>query len=180
MKSKYGKNNFMIAIISFFLILICFIGMFTYVPPKVESLKTTNGIIEKYEQKDKKWYSNLFGNEDVPRFSIKLVNGEFYKATGIMYDNINHELFDSIESGKEIKITYIDGGFWSPNDIMSIEYEGTSYLKVDDIIEDMKQNDRISKTICSCTIVITSILSLSLFMLNYKKYRGTKSQHDLT
>ncbi len=178
MKSKYGKNNFMIAIISFFLILICFIGMFTYVPPKVESLKTTNGIIEKYEQKGKKWYSYLFYDEG-PRFNITLVNGGFYKATGINYDNINHELFDVIKLGKEIKITYIDGGFWSPNDIMSIEYEGTSYLKVDDIIEDMKQNDRISKTICSCTIVITSILSLFLFMLNYKKYRGAKSQHDL-
>ena len=50
------------------------------------------------EQKDKKWYSNLLGNENVPCFSIKLVNGEFYKATGIMYDNINHELFDVIES----------------------------------------------------------------------------------
>lgn len=152
--------------------------MFTYEPPKMESLKTTTGIIKEYEQKDKKWYSNLFGNEDVPRFSIKLVNGEFYKATGIMYDNINHELFDVIESGKEIKITYMDGGFWSQNDIMQIEYEGISYLKVDDIIEDMKKSDRISKTVCSCIIVITSVISFSLFMLNYKKYRGAKNLHD--
>ena len=152
--------------------------MFTYEPPKMESLKTTTGIIKEYEQKDKKWYSNLLGNEDVPRFSIKLVNGEFYKATGIMYDNINHELFDVIESGKEIKITYIDGGFWPQNDIMQIEYEGISYLKVDDIIEDMKKSDRISKIICSCIIVITTVLSFSLFMLNYKKYRGAKNSHD--
>ena len=91
-----------------------------------------------------------------------------------MYDNINHELFDVIESEKEIKITYMDGGFWSQNDIMQIEYEGIGYLKVDDIIEDMKKSDRISKIICSCIIVITTILSFSLFMLNYKKYRGAK------
>lgn len=177
MKSKYGKNNFMIAIISFFLILICFIGMFTYVSPKVESLKTTNGIIEKYEQKDKKWYSYLFYDER-PFFNITLVNGGFYKATGINYDNMNHELFDVIEAGKEIKITYIDGGFWSQNDIMQIEYERISYLKVDDIIEDMKKSDKISKTVCSCIIVITTVISFSLFMLNYKKYRGAKNLHD--
>lgn len=83
-------------------------------------------------------------------FNIRWTDDSFYEATGICYYNIDRTLFDVIKSGDEIVIDYIDNGFMSPNDIVSIEYQGTCYLELTDVLDVLEVNDRIMKILNQC------------------------------
>ena len=167
--NKFLGFNIIITSISLLFIIFGLIGTFAYEPSKLKDTKEVTGIIEEYKQRDSKWYDVIAGGTIDSYFNIRLRDNSFYEATGINYDNIDRSLFDIIKEGEEITITYIDNGWSSPNDIVSIEYQGMIYLDYEKVINEFEQNNKIMKIVGPSIIIVTIGTAITLYIINYKK-----------
>ncbi len=178
--NKFVRFNIIITIALFFLLIVGFIFTFSYQLPSESKFKTVTGTVEDFKQRDGKWYDFILGNHSYSYFKIWLADDYFFEATGINYDNIDRNLYEVIEKGKEITIGYIDNGWSAPNDIISIEYGGKSYLNSADVIEDYKNHDKTMKIVGPCIIGVSTLSATVLYVLNYKKQKPKqKIENDL-
>ena len=167
--NKFIGFNILITAISFLFIVIGVVGMFSYSPSQFKETKVLTGVIEEYKQRDGKWYDVISGGTTKSYFNIRLSNDSFYEATGINYDNINRELYDVINIGDEITIRYVDNGWSAPNDIVSIEYKGITYLEFNAILKEFERNDKIMKIVGISIISVTTLCSIMFYIINYRK-----------
>ena len=175
-KNKFLGFNILITSIWILLLIIGFWMTVAYELPDRSEIKTATGIVSDFKQRDGKWYDYLFGGGKHTYFNIWLSDDSFYEATGINYDNIDRKLYETIRKGEEITISYIDNGWTSPNDIVSIEYDGISYLKLTDVIEDYEKTNKSMKIVGFCVIGVTSLSAIGLYILNYKKNKVKKQE----
>ena len=172
--NKFLGFNILITSISLIFIIIGLIGTFTYEAPNLNEIKTITGVIGEFKQRDGKWYDAIFGGSINSFFSVRLIDGSYYEATGIWSDNINRDLYEVINIGEEIKISYIDNGWSAPNDIVAIEYNGLDYLELNQVVKEFEKNDKIMKVVGPSIIGVTIIVSSIFYIINYKKNRLNK------
>lgn len=177
-KNKFLRYNIIITIVTILFLIIGFCMTFAYELPDKSEIKTVTGIIADFKQRDKKWYDYLFRGTGGSYFKLWLSDDSFYEATGINYDNIDRKLYEIITNDTEITISYIDNGWVSPNDIVSIEYKGVYYLKLTDIIEDYEKNNKIMKIVGPSIICLTSLSAIVLYIFNYKKNKLKKQNEN--
>ncbi len=178
--NKFVRFNIIITIALFFLLIIGFVFTFSYQLPDQSKFRTITGTVEDFKQRDGKWYDFILGSNVYSYFKIWLSDDSVFEATGISYDNIDRDLYEIIEKGKEITIGYIDNGLLSQDVIISIEYGGKSYLNSTDVIEDYKNTDKTMKIVGSCIISVSTISACVLYILNYKKNKSKqKIENDL-
>lgn len=168
-KNKFWGFNILITILSILLLIIGFWMTVAYKLPNKSEIKTVTGMVSDFKQRDEKWYDNLFGGTANSHFKLWLSDDSFYEATGICYDNIDRNLYGTIKKGDEITISYIDNGWTSPNDIVTIELNGICYLNLDDVIEDYENTNKKMKIVGFSIIGVTSMSAIVLYVLNYKK-----------
>ena len=167
--NKFVGLNILISAISVLFIVIGIVGMFSYNPSQFKETKVVTGVIEEYKQRDGKWYDVISGGTTKSYFNIRLSDDSFYEATGINYDKINRNLYDEINIGDEITIRYVDNGWSVPNDIVSIEYKGTTYLEFDVVLKEFERNDKIMKIVGISIIGVTTLCSIMFYIINYRK-----------
>lgn len=162
--------NVLIIFIIVVLVAVSLIATFSYGAPK--SLDEATGTIANYKQRDGEWYDAFFNNSAY--FNVTFKDGSFFEAKGVSYNNIDRSLFENLRVGEEIKITYEDGGFSSPNRIYAIEYNGKVYLSLDEVLIEY---DHDAKGMRVLGLTITGFLIVTggfgLFVFNYttrKKY----------
>ncbi len=167
--SEFKKNGLIcFNIIIFFIVFFCFISGFVFLfsYEKPDNLKETTGIIAKLEQYDEKWYDCIVGTSG-SYFNIMFEDGTYFEATGICYDNIDRKLFELVKIGEEIKITY-NSSFTKPNRIYSIEYNGVTYLSLDDVLI-CYENEAPSAHIQGVIMISVSVVGcVVLFLVNYR------------
>lgn len=141
-----------------------FIGL-TYRRPK--NLQEATGNIASFKKRDKEWYDYIGGSTG-NFFNVTFEDGTFFEAKGIAYNNIDRELFEKIRIGEEIKITY-SSGFFRPNRIYAIEYNGINYLRSNDVLAQY-ENEYKDCLIIGIIIIVLSVVTggVGLFIVNYK------------
>ena len=166
--NKYTVNNILIIAFAFVLFLIGLTGPFTFEPPT--DMMEITGVIQRYNQYDDKWYDYIFGGSKGSYFNVQLEDKSFFEATGICYDNIDRTLFEKLEIGEQITITYSHewGGL---NRIYAIKYQNTEYLVLDDVLSEYKQNAKIMYIVGPITCGFSILSSAVLLIINYKKNR---------
>ncbi len=134
-----------------------------------EDLKSQTNTIVAYEQYDKKWYDDLLGTSKGSVFRLWLEDNSCFEATGIHYDNIDRKLFEEIETGKEITITYFElpGGLGR---ICAIEYQGENYLSLQKVLSDHEQNEKFTRNLENGIFIISISAAFILYTINYVKY----------
>ena len=169
MKNRFAAFNILIAIALLFALMIGFVFTFAYRPPT--DLKQQTGVISKFNQRDEKWYDNIFGNSKGSYFSVRFEDDDYFEATGICYENIDRALFEKIQVGKEITVTYfkINGGL---KKIYAIQYMGKTYLSLDSVLNEYTQNEQVAHIVGPIIIALSMLAGTILFIINYKKHRG--------
>ena len=166
MKNRYKANNILIIIFLFLFIILGLIGTFAYQQPT--NLKEATGIIQDYKQHEGKWYDNIFGNSKGSYFKVKFEDDSFFESTGICYDNIDKTLFEKIKIGDCITIIYNEES-GRPDRIYAIKYNGKDYLLLEDSLNGFKQTERIMHIFGPSISVLSIVVGLILFAINYKK-----------
>ena len=112
MKNRFVAFNILIAIALLLVLVLSLIFTFSYQQPT--GLKQQTGIVSKFNQYDEKWYDNIFGNSKGSYFDVRFEDNSYFEATGICYDNIDRRLFEELQIGKELTITYFEksGGLY--------------------------------------------------------------------
>ena len=106
MKNRFVAFNILIAIALLLVLVLSLIFTFSYRQPT--GLKQQTGIVSKFNQYDEKWYDNIFGNSKGSYFDVRFEDNSYFEATGICYDNIDRRLFEELQIGKELTITYFE------------------------------------------------------------------------
>ncbi len=169
MKNRFAAFNFLIAIALLFVLVLSLIFTFAYKQPT--GLKQQTGVVSKFNQYDEKWYDNIFGNSKGSYFDVRFEDDSFFEATGISYDNIDRTLFEKLEVGEEITITYKDE-IGSPNKIYAIKYNGKNYLLLDEVLNEYRQDEKIAHIVGPIIVVLSISVGTVLLILNYKKNRN--------
>ena len=169
MKSRFFLFNFLIVIAVLLVFAISLNLTFAYEQPT--ELKTQTGIVSKLDQYDEKWYDHIFGNSIGSYFYVWLEDDSFFEATGICYDNIDRRLFENLQTGEEITITYFEKG-GGQRGICAIECSGETYLSLDDVLNEYRQNEKVAHIVGPAMIVLSISIGAVLFTVNYKKNRG--------
>ncbi len=169
MKNRFVAFNVLIAIALLFVLVISLIFIFSYQQPT--GLKQQTGVVSKFDQYDEKWYDNIFGNSKGSYFNVRFEDNSYFEATGICYENIDRELFEKIQVGEEITITYFEksGGL---RKICAIEYKGETYLSLDDVLNEYTQSEQVAHIVGPMIIALSMLAGTILFIINYKKHRG--------
>jgi hypothetical protein len=171
-KGKFFQVNILITVA-----LLCFLAVgllftFAYDSPKQGEVKTATGTVEKFKWREDEWYDYLFGGSASPYFRLWLTDDSFYEATGMYYDNVDKALYEILQSGEEITVGYIDNGWVSPNDLVSIEYKGVCYLRFTDILEDFEKSNKTGKIVGLYIIGVACVFATAFYILNFKKNSG--------
>lgn len=169
MKNRFAAFNILIAIALLFVLVLSLIFTFAYKQPT--ELKQQTGVVSKFNQYDEKWYDNIFGNSKGSYFDVRFEDNSYFEATGICYDNINRKLFEDLQIGEEITITYFEksGGL---RKICSIDYNGETYLSLDDVLNEYSQNEKVAHIVGPTIMALSISVGVVLFIVNYKKNRG--------
>ena len=101
-----------------------------------------------------------------PCLNSRLEDGDFFKATGLVYDNINIDLFSELKEGTLITIISDRN-----EKMVGIQYNNIVYLDYNEVIEDMKYNDKVANIFGFSLIVATVISSSILLYLNNKRIK---------
>ena len=132
-----------------------------------ENLVESTGIVAKFKQHDATWLDYV-GSSSSSYFKVWFEDGSFFEATGT-YSMIDRSLFEELQVGDEIKITHNDEGFWGPDKIYGIEYQGKTYLSVDYVIS-TRENDKKPMFILGISIAVFNTIAggVILFIYNYQ------------
>ena len=166
MKKRFLAYNILIVIMCLLTTLFSLMLTFAYQQPT--GLKQQTGSVVRFDQYDEKWYDSLLDGSATSYFNMELEDGSFYEATGICYDNIDRELFEDVQAGSNITVTYSDvsGGL---RKIYALEYNGKAYLLLDDVLRDFSQNERTAHIVGPIMIALSISVCIILFVVNYKK-----------
>ena len=169
MKNRFVAFNILIAIALLFVLVFSLIFTFSYRQPT--GLKQQTGIVSKFNQYDEKWYDNIFGNSKGSYFDVRFEDNSCFEATGICYDNIDRRLFEELQIGKELTITYFEksGGL---RKICALEYNGETYLSLNDVLNEYSKNEKTAHIVGSTIMALSISVGALLFVVNYKKNRG--------
>lgn len=145
--------------------------MFTFAYQQPTGLQHQTGNILSFHQYNEKWYDHLLGSSKGSYFNVKLEDGSFYEATGICYDNIDRKLFENLQIGKSITITYFEksGGL---RKICALEYNGKTYLLLDNVLNEYYQNEKHAHIVGPIMIALSISSGIILFIINYRKNWG--------
>lgn len=166
---KYISNNILIIVLTFVFVILGLVGSFAYELPT--DLTEITGFIQSYNQRDGKWYDNIFGGSKGSYFNVRLEDDSFFEATGICYDNIDRNLFKKLKIGEEITITY-NNESGRPDRIFAIKYQDIDYLMLDDSLNGYKQTAKIMHVVGPIMCGFSILSGVVLLMINYKKNRG--------
>ena len=168
MKNRFAAFNILIAIALLFVLVLSSIFTFTYQQPT--GLKQQTGIVSKFNQYDEKWYDNIFGNSKGSYFDVRFEDNSYFEATGICYDKIDRRLFEELQIGEEITITYFEknGGL---RKICALEYNGETYLSLNDVLNEYNKNEKTAHIVGPTIMVLSISVGVVLFIVNYKKNR---------
>ena len=145
------------------------------VPSDKNELKTTTGIVSNFKQRDPQWYDYFFTDSgSISYFKLWFTDGSFYEATGVYYDNIDRNLYETLQAGDKITISFVDNGWSEPNDIISIEHNGICYQSADDVIKDYESTRKSNRIFGFCLIGITTLGAITSYILNYLKNKQKK------
>lgn len=169
-KNRFLGFNLLIAIVCLFGITLSLMLTFAYQQPA--GLEQQTGKILSFNQRDEKWYDAFFDSSAGSYFHIWLEDGSYYEATGICYDNINRELFDDVQVGGSIAVTYFEksGGL---RKIYALEYNGKTYLLLDDVLNEYSQSEKTAHIVGPTMLVLSVLAGIILFVVNYRKNWGT-------
>ena len=170
MKNRFAAFNVLIAIALLFVIVISLIFTFAYQPPT--DLKRQTGVVSKFNQYDDKWYDHIFGNSKGSYFNVRFEDDAYFEATGICYENIDRELFEKIQVGEEITVIYFEKG-GGLKKICAIEYMGKTYLSLDRVLNEYTQSEQVAHIVGPTIMALSISVGAVLFIVNYKKNRGT-------
>lgn len=86
-------------------------------------------------------------------------------------DQIDRLLFENLYVGENITITYFEksGGL---RKICALEYNGETYLSLDDVLNEYDQNEKIAHIVGPTIVVLAISAGAILFIINCKKNRG--------
>ena len=170
MKKRFLAINRLITIGCLLAILLSLMLTFAYQQPT--GLEHQTGKVLSFNQRDEKWYDAFFDSSARSYFHIWLEDGSYYEATGICYDNINRELFDDVQVGGSIAVTYFEksGGL---RKIYALEYNGKTYLLLDDVLNEYSQNEKTAHIVGPTMLVLSVLAGIILFVVNYRKNWGT-------
>ena len=166
MKNRFSTSNTLIVIACLLGITLSLMLTFAYQQPT--DLKQQTGKVLRFNQHDEKWYDYILGNSKGSYFDVRLEDGSFYEATGICYDNINRELFEDVQVGGNITVTYFKK-FGERRKICALEYNGRTYLLLDDVLREYSQNEKVAHIVGPTMIVLFISVGIILFVVNYKK-----------
>ena len=166
MKKRFLAINRLITIGCLLAILLSLMLTFAYQQPT--GLEQQTGKVLSFNQRDEKWYDAFFDRSAGSYFHIWLEDGSYYEATGICYDNIDRELFENIQVGGNITVTYFKK-FGERRKICALEYNGKTYLLLDDILREYSQNEKVAHIVGPTIIVLFMSVGIILFVVNYKK-----------
>ena len=169
MKNRFVAFNILIAIALLFVLVLSLIFTFTYQQPT--GLKQQTGIVSKFNQYDEKWYDNIFGNSKGSYFDVRFEDNSCFEATGICYDNIDRRLFEELQIGKELTITYFEKSD-GLRKICALEYNGETYLSLNDVLNEYSKNEKNAHIVGPTIMALSISVGALLFVVNYKKNRG--------
>ena len=169
MKNRFVAFNILIAIALLLVLAIGLMCTFSFQQPK--ELKHQTGVVAKFNQYDEKWYDNIFGKSKGSYFDVRFEDNSYFEATGICYDNIDRRLFEELQIGKELTITYFEksGGL---RKICALEYNGETYLSRNDVLNEYSKNEKTAHIVGSTIMALSISVGALLFVVNYKKNRG--------
>jgi len=169
MKNRFVAFNILIAIVLLFVLVISLIITFAYQQPT--NLKQQTGVVSKLNQYDEKWYDTIFGNSKGSYFCVRFEDHSYFEATGICYDNIDRRLFEELQIGEELTITYFEksGGL---RKICALEYDGETYLSLNDVLHAYSKNEKTAHIVGPTIMALSISVGALLFVVNYKKNRG--------
>ena len=167
--SRYKAFNIIIALLSFWLIVLGLVFMLAF--PVPTTFQETTGIVQDFYQYDEKWYDNIFGNSKGSYFDVRFEDNSYFEATGICYNNIDRRLFEELQIGKELTITYFEksGGL---RKICALEYNGETYLSLNDVLNEYSKNEKTAHIVGPTIMALSISVGALLFVVNYKKNRG--------
>ena len=170
MKNRFAAFNILIAIALLIVLVLSLIFTFAYKQPT--ELKQQTGVVSKFNQYDEKWYDNIFGNSKGSYFDVRVEDNSYFEATGICYDYIDRRMFENLQIGEEIIITYFEksGGL---RKICAIDYNGETYLSLNDVLNEYNQNEKVAHIVGPTIMALSISVGAVLFIVNYKKNRGT-------
>ena len=169
MKNRFVAFNILIAIALLLVLVLSLIFTFSYQQPM--GLKQQTGVVSKFNQYDEKWYDNIFGNSKGSYFDVRFEDNSYFEATGICYDKIDRRLFEELQIGEEITITYFEknGGL---RKICSLKYNGETYLSLNDVLNEYNKNEKTAHIVGPTIMALSISVGVVLFIVNYKKNRG--------
>ena len=169
MKNRFVAFNILIAIALLLVLTIGLMCTFSFQQPK--ELKHQTGVVAKFNQYDEKWYDNIFGNSKGSYFDVRFEDNSYFEATVICYDNIDRRLFEELQIGKELTITYFEksGGL---RKICALEYNGETYLSRNDVLNEYSKNEKTAHIVGSTIMALSISVGALLLVVNYKKNRG--------
>ena len=170
MQKRFLSYNVLITMACLLAITISLMLTFAYQQPA--GLEHQTGKVLSFNQRDEKWYDAFFDRSAGSYFHIWLEDGSYYEVTGICYDNINRELFDDVQVGGSIAVTYFEksGGL---RKIYALEYNGKTYLLLDDVLSEFSQNEKTAHIVGPTMLVLSVLAGIILFVVNYRKNWGT-------
>lgn len=169
MKNRFVAFNILIAIALLLVLVLSLIFTFSYQQPM--GLKQQTGVVSKFNQYDEKWYDNILGNSKGSYFDVRFEDNSYFEATGICYDKIDRRLFEDLQIGEEITITYFEksGGL---RKICALEYNGEAYLSLNDVLNEYSKNEKVAHIVGPTIMAFSISVGVVLFIVNYKKNRG--------
>lgn len=169
MKNRFAAFNILISIAMLFVLVLSLIFTFSYQQPM--ELKQQTGIVSKFNQYDEKWYDNIWGNSKGSYFDVRFEDNSYFEATGICYDNIDRRLFEELQIGKELTITYFEKS-GELRKICALEYNGETYLSLNDVLNEYNKNEKTAHIVGPTIMALSISVGALLFVVNYKKNRG--------
>ncbi len=162
MKNTYQGINILIIVLTLALVACGVLLMFTYEVPTDLEVKT--GVVSEFETYEDTWWDVIFGYTQPSSFRVWFEDDSFFEATGICYDNIDQSLFEQLQKGDEITITYSD------KRIYAIEYDGVNYLSLNDVSDDFEKNAGYARIGGPIIIALSILIGAILIAINYKKH----------
>ena len=165
-KSKFAAFNIILVIVLLFALVVPIAYMFGYQVPT--DLTTQTGTVSRFYQHDAKWYDNIFSNTKGSYWEVRFEDGSYFEATGIAYEQIDRKLFEELDRGQELTVTYFEkpGGV---RKICAIAYKGETYLSSEAVLAAYEQRETRAHIIAPIAIAVLLAVGASLFIINYKK-----------
>ena len=171
--SRYAAINIVIVMVGLGVIIFSVCSMLAYRNPS--KLEETTGAVAKFEQRERDWLDSA-ANTGAPYFRVWFEDGSYYEATGIFYNNIDKQLFQSLTTGSEITLTYVTR-VGAPKRIYGITYNGATYLYTSDILRDLANERAKTYPYSIVAIVATVVVGVGLFIWNFKRNRQKKDRN---